>query len=111
MAHGEQHSPFEHVQDAPEWKVFDWLTWDMKDWYITIPFYGEFHLTRFMILELIAAGLLLLIFIPLCRRASTGSLPRGPFWNAFEGLLAFVRDEIARPNLGEHDADRFVPFL
>jgi F-type H+-transporting ATPase subunit a len=26
-------------------------------------------------------------------------------------LLTFVRDKIARPNLGEHEADRFVPFL
>jgi F-type H+-transporting ATPase subunit a len=64
-----------------------------------------------MLLELIAAGLLIAIFVPLARRASRGDLPRGPFWNAFEGLLTFVRDEIAKPNLGEHDADRFTPFL
>jgi F-type H+-transporting ATPase subunit a len=68
-------------------------------------------ITKFMLLELIAALLLIVIFVPLCRRAARGGLPRGPFWNAFESLLTFIRDQVARPNLGEHDADRFVPFL
>jgi F-type H+-transporting ATPase subunit a len=104
------HSPFEHVQDSPEWVVFEWLKIPMPP-PIHIPGYGDFQITRFMILEVIAAALLVAIFVPLARRASGGSLPRGPFWNAFEGLLTFVRDEIAKPNLGEHDADRFVPFL
>src|SRR5207249_1168278 len=31
--------------------------------------------------------------------------------NAFEVLLTFVRDEVAKPSIGEHDADRYVPFL
>ena len=38
-------------------------------------------------------------------------LPRGAWDNAFESLLTFVRNEIARPNIGEHDADKHVPFL
>jgi F-type H+-transporting ATPase subunit a len=107
MAHG---SPFEHVQDSHEWVLFEWLKIPMPP-PVHIPGYGNFQITRFMILELIAAGLLIAIFVPLARRASKGSLPQGPFWNAFEGLLTFVRDEIAKPNLGEHDADRFTPFL
>ena len=64
-----------------------------------------------MLLELLAAGLILLIFIPICRRAASGQLPKGRWWNAFESLLTFVRDKIARPNLGEHDGDKFTPFL
>src|SRR5439155_17259666 len=66
-------------------------------------------------LELIAAALILLIYIPLARRASSGELPKGWGWNMFESLLTFVRNEIARPNLGgEHhpeEADKYVPFL
>jgi F-type H+-transporting ATPase subunit a len=104
------HSPFEHVQDSPEWVIFEWLKVPMPP-PIHIPLYGDFQITRFMLLEAIAAALLIAIFVPLARRASAGGLPRGPFWNAFEGLLTFVRDEIAKPNLGEHDTDRFVPFL
>jgi F-type H+-transporting ATPase subunit a len=68
-------------------------------------------ITKFMILELLAAVLIAAIYIPLGRRAQDGSLPKGRFWNLFESLLTFVRDEIAKPNLGEHDADRFVPYL
>jgi F-type H+-transporting ATPase subunit a len=64
-----------------------------------------------MVLELIVAGLMLAIFIPLARRAQTGEPPRGAFWNAFESLLTFIRDQVAKPCIGEHDADRFVPFL
>ncbi len=38
-------------------------------------------------------------------------MPKGRWWNAFESLLTFVRDEIAKPNLGEKDADKYVPYL
>jgi F-type H+-transporting ATPase subunit a len=68
-----------------------------------------------MLLELVAAGLILLIYIPLARKARNGDLPRGWRWNMFECLLTFVRNEIARPNLGGHDhpeeAEKYVPFL
>lgn len=100
-----------------------------------------FHITKFMILEVIAAVIIMAIFVPLARRIKTGELPRGLFWNFFESILLFVRDEIARPNLDdphphhhddhhdehhgdhahghdahhpaipEHAADKFVPFL
>jgi F-type H+-transporting ATPase subunit a len=68
-------------------------------------------MTKYMLLELIAAVLILLIFIPLAQRARSGEPPRGAWHNAFETLLTFIRDEVAKPNLGEHDADRHVPFL
>ena len=29
----------------------------------------------------------------------------------FEAFLLFIRDDIARPAIGHHDADRFVPLL
>jgi F-type H+-transporting ATPase subunit a len=48
--------------------------------------------------------------VPIARRAQNGSPPRGRWWNAFESLLTFIRNEVARPNLGQ-DAERFLPFL
>jgi F-type H+-transporting ATPase subunit a len=63
----------------------------------------EFQLTKFMILELIAAALIIGIYVPLARKAKDGGLPTGWFWNLFEGLLTFIRDEVARPNLDSHD--------
>ena len=64
-----------------------------------------------MILELLAAGLILLLYVPLARRMQSGEPPRGMLANLLEMVLTFVRDQIARPNIGEHDADRYVPFL
>jgi F-type H+-transporting ATPase subunit a len=82
--------------------------------HVTIPQPFEaigLHLTKFMLLELAAAVLMLMIFIPLARRVAVGGPPRGRFWNLFEFLLLFVRDEMVRPAIGGHDADRFLPFV
>ncbi len=74
----------------------------------------EIHLPlglhKFVLLELLAAGLVLLFYLPLAYRAGSGLPPRGAFGNAFEVLLTFVRNDIAKPTMGE-DADKFVPFL
>jgi F-type H+-transporting ATPase subunit a len=102
--------------DSGTWEFFDSLFGKPLQWeigYIPLGFY-DLHITKFMILELIAAALLLIIFIPLGQRARDGSLPRGRWWNAFESLLTFVRDAIARPALGGHhheEADKYLPFL
>jgi F-type H+-transporting ATPase subunit a len=95
-------NPLEHVMDRRDWVLFENLG---------LGFSLPFGITKFMVLELIAAGLILAIFVPLARRARGGQVPRGPLWNLFEGLLTFIRDDVAKPYLGEHDADRFVPFL
>jgi F-type H+-transporting ATPase subunit a len=94
--------PFDHVLDTQDWHIFESLH---------VGFQLPFFITKFMVLELIAAGLILAIFLPLAKRAQTGEPPRGPLWNAFESLLTFIRDKVAKPCIGEHDADRFVPFL
>jgi F-type H+-transporting ATPase subunit a len=95
-------SPFDHVVDSNTWEFFDTqgLSWHLP-----------FGLTKYMLLELAAAGLMLGIFIPLARKVQSGEPLRGWFWNAFESLLTFIRDNVARPCIGEHDADRFTPFL
>ena len=70
-----------------------------------------FCISKFMVLQLVVAGLLLLVFRRLAAR-STGARPvRGKLWNLFEMFLMFIRDQIARPAIGEHDADRYVPLL
>ena len=62
----------------------------------------EFKITKFMILQLAAALLVILIYVPLARRIKAGGLPTGRWWNMFEGLLTFIRDQVARPNLDSH---------
>ena len=70
-----------------------------------------FDISKFMILELAVALLLIALFTRLASRAREGRPVRGRLWNMFEAFLLFIRDEIARPAIGHHDADRFVPLL
>ena len=110
-----KHDPFKHVQDTDIWEFFSTLFGDKQELQLPalhIPGLDyHFQITKFMILEVIAAALILLIYLPLARRSQGGELPKGRWWNAFESLLTFVRNEIAKPNLGEKDADRYVPYL
>lgn len=92
---------FGHVVDSKFFEFFE-----AGHYYVNMPF-G----TKFMLLELVAAVLILLIYIPLANRAASGEAPRGMWWNCFESLLTFIRERVAKPTLGEHDADKYVPFL
>ena len=71
----------------------------------------EMRLTKFMVLEVVGAIVVAVIFIRLGKLVRSGARPRGIFWNFFEAMLLFIRDEVARPAIGKHDADRFLPFL
>jgi F-type H+-transporting ATPase subunit a len=103
-----QPSAIDHVKDTTEWEFFDSLFGEPKAWHL--PEIFGFQITKFMILELVAAALILIIFIPICRRAGRGNLPKGAWSNAFESLLTFIRSEVAQPAIG-HDADKYVPYL
>lgn len=67
--------------------------------------------TKFMVLEVIAAVIIAFIFIRLANRIKSGQPPKGKLANMFEAMLLFIRNEVARPAIGRHDADRFLPFL
>jgi F-type H+-transporting ATPase subunit a len=76
----------------------------------------DFKLTKFMVLELVAAVLIAAIFIPMAAKAKQQDRPRGKLWNLFEAMLVFIRDQVARPAIAHdphhnHEADKFLPFL
>jgi F-type H+-transporting ATPase subunit a len=125
------------VQDAEYFhvprKLSEWLTGDTQG-HIAIPQLREstepiveiktgaprldelikpldFRITKFMVLEVAAALILAALFIPLAQRAKSGAPPRGRLWNLLEAMVVFIRDQIARPTIGRHDADRYAPFL
>jgi F-type H+-transporting ATPase subunit a len=80
--------------------------------YVPQPFESlGLHLTKFMVIEVAVALVMLVIFVQLGRKMASGRPVRGRFWNLIEMILLFVRDEVARPAIGRHDADRFLPFL
>jgi F-type H+-transporting ATPase subunit a len=71
----------------------------------------DLTLTKFMVLEVVAAVLVSFAFIWLAQKIASGQRPRGRVWNLFEVMLLFIRDEVARPAIGKHDADKFLPYL
>jgi len=71
----------------------------------------DLKFTKFMFLEAVVAILICVFFIGLARRLKGGSLAKGRWWNLLEVFLLFIRDDVARPCIGKHDGDRFVPFL
>ncbi len=103
--------PFDHVMDSKRLGFFETLGWEVHLPKIHLPLYGDFQITKFMILELVAAALVVIIYVPLARRAQSGEPLKGRFWNAFEFVLTFLRDFVVKPNLGEHDTNRFLPFI
>jgi F-type H+-transporting ATPase subunit a len=64
--------------------------------------------TKHVVMMWVASLLLVLVVFASLRRKSL--VPRG-LYNFVEMLVQFVRNEIAVKNIGEKDADRFVPYL
>lgn len=70
-----------------------------------------FCISKFMILELLVAVLLIVAFKKLADMVRNGRPAKGKLWNMFEAFLLFIRNDVAIPAIGKHDADRFVPLL
>jgi len=70
-----------------------------------------FCISKFMVIEVIIALILWVVFAWLGRQIGNGDRPRGRIWNLLEVFVVYIRDEVARPVIGAHDADRFVPLL
>lgn len=113
------HDSFAHVADSFELHLSDALHSADSD-HLAIPLWqavgdenSKFQagFSKFMLLELVAAVLIFLIFVPMAKRLARGDPPRGAWDNAFDSVLGFIRNEVAKPNIGEHDADKYVPFL
>lgn len=94
----------DHVKDA---RAFE-LPFDIE---LALPNVCGLQITKFMVLEVAVALLMVLIFVPLSRRIANGGPPRGRLWNMFEAIILFLRNEVVRPSIGRRDADRFLPLI
>ncbi len=103
-------NPLDHVVDHPSLEL-PWYNPPTYEWKIDLPPIGGFQITRFMVMELVVAVLMLAILIPVVRHIARTPFSRGWFMNMFEAVLLFIRDQIARPAIGGHAADRFLPYL
>jgi F-type H+-transporting ATPase subunit a len=73
----------------------------------------DFSLTRNVVQMFIALAVLLLLMTSIARRYKQGqgitTAPKG-WQNAIEPVITFVRDEVAKPNIG-HKYHRYMPLL
>lgn len=71
---------------------------------------GVTVLSRHVLMQLTAAGLLLLLIPRVVRKIGTDlEAPKGDL-NALEAICQYFREEVARPALGEH-TDRFIAYI
>ncbi|MBX9581238.1 MAG: F0F1 ATP synthase subunit A [Gemmataceae bacterium] len=94
--------PFEHVVDSDHIAIFESIGWVI---HLPPP------LSKFIVFLFLAAVIVGAALIWVAGKMRNGDPPRGRLWNAIESLIFFVRDKIARPGVGEHDADKYLPLL
>ncbi len=85
------------INEAMEGKIF-----------IPQPFAGTcsqpgacFLISKFMVLQVVVLVLCLLIFRGLAKRIASGVPAKGRFWNFWEAIALFIRDEVVRPTIGD----------
>ncbi len=70
-----------------------------------------FGISRFLLIEIVVALLVFGAFKWLSGRIESGKPPRGKLWNLLESMVQFVRNGVVVPAMGEHDADKYMPFF
>ena len=120
---------FHHVRDAPG---FD-IPGGMADAHghgtldIHLPEILGVPITKFMVLQVVAAVFVFVVFRGLAQRIQNGEPAKGRFWNFWEVIALFIRDEVVRPTIGDHHheyrgheggheqaghaADKYLPFI
>ena len=104
-------SPAEHVRDSTYFEL-PGTFFGGKPCEIHLPEILGLQLTKYMVLEVIVAVILIAIFTIYAKKIKGGALPKGRFWNMTEILLLYIRDNVARPAMGgKHHADKFMPYF
>lgn len=91
---------FHHVRDFPYLELPASIVGE-KWQHLPLPKIGDFQITKFMFLQVVAGVLTLLVGWGLARAAARGGATRGRFWNFWEAIALFIRDEVVRPTIGE----------
>ncbi|MCA9036483.1 MAG: F0F1 ATP synthase subunit A [Planctomycetaceae bacterium] len=90
--------PFHHVRDSGSLEL-------PGGWHPSLEEFFRYPLTKFMLLQVVAAVLVMFIFTGLARRIRSGQPAKGRFWNFWESIALFLRDEVVRPTIGDHSHD------
>jgi F-type H+-transporting ATPase subunit a len=110
FAAGQDH--FHHVRDFPFFELPLRLGTAIDShghtvYGIQLPEIAGFQITKFMVLQVVAGLLTFLVFRGLAKRVGSGEPTKGRFWNFWESIALYIRDEVVRPTVGDghHDHD------
>jgi F-type H+-transporting ATPase subunit a len=89
--------PFHHVRDGSIWELPGFVLKMLgRTSHVELPW----PLTKYMVLQVVAALLVFLIFRGLSKRIASGQPAHGVWWNFWETLALFIRDQVVRPSIG-----------
>jgi len=70
----------------------------------------DFSITKGVFMIMITGVLMLLLFVGLARSFGKGPIATGA-GRFFEPIIVYIRDDIARPNIGETKYKKYMPYL
>ncbi len=70
-----------------------------------------FGISRYMIIEVVVAIIMLLLFRWMAGKVQTGQAPRGKFWNLLESMVLFVKTDVVEKGIEPHESPRFMPLF
>ena len=92
--------PFGHVKDSSVFEFPEFVSGVFGSHVLELPKIGSFQITKFMVLQVVAALLTIVIFRGLASRVRGGKPAAGLWWNFWEAIALFVRDNVVRSSIG-----------
>ncbi len=105
-----------HMVDSEKWEFMWWTIYLPQFEPVQIgPLLIDFSITKHVLFMFFAAVLVALLLIPaarLAQKARVAGAEHGPkgAGNVVEAFVLFLRDEVAKPNVGHH-GERFYPYI
>lgn len=83
----------------------------LRNLYEKEPGLTNVAVSKFMIVEVVVGIIMIAVFSWLGRKVSHGAAPKGKVWNLLEAMVVFIKDDVAEPAVGHHDAHTYIPYL
>jgi F-type H+-transporting ATPase subunit a len=100
--------PFHHVRDFEYFEFPQFVHALIPESWAKLPeitaFGTKFSMTKYMVIEVLAALLTYFIFTGLARHIRNGSPASGRFWNFWEAIALYIRDNVVRSSISEPHA-------
>lgn len=83
----------------------------LRNLYEREPGLTNVAVSKFMVVEVVVGLILITVFGWLGRKVAHGAAPKGKVWNLLESMVVFIKDQVAEPAVGHHDAHAYLPYL